>query len=309
MSLTAHLDAITALPEEYRCETPPPPKSVKIELTSRCNFKCSFCARNTRKTAPGDMDIHLFRRLSHEMRGLGVEELGLFYLGESFLAPDLLADAIFFAKYNSGFPYVFLTTNGSESTPDRVHECMDNGLDSLKFSLNWSTPEQFSEVTGVKASLFDKIAENIKAARSIRDENGYRTKLYGSYIQYDGEQAERMAARIAELEPYLDEVYALPLYNQAASVENPDWSFSQGNRGRIGALREPLPCWSIFTEGHVTHDGRMSACCFDHDGRFVMGDLTKQSFMEAWHSQKFQELRRAHLARNVVETVCETCVA
>jgi mRNA-degrading endonuclease toxin of MazEF toxin-antitoxin module len=46
-----------------------------------------------------------------------------------------------------------------------------------------------------------------------------------------------------------------------------------GNQGRVGALRKPLPCWSLFTEGHVTHDGRLSACCFDHDGRFEMGDL------------------------------------
>jgi len=25
-----------------------------------------------------------------------------------------------------------------------------------------------------------------------------------------------------------------------------------GNQGRVGALREPLPCWSAFTEGHIT---------------------------------------------------------
>ena len=308
MSLTQHLDAITALSDEYRTETPPAPKSVKIELTSRCNFKCSFCARNIRKQPPADMDWKLYTRLVLEMREIGVQELGLFYLGESFLSEDL-PQAIWFAKHRAKFPYVFLTTNGSVSTPDRVQLCMGNGLDSLKFSLNWADKEQFTEVTGVKPSMFDHVAHNIKAARQIRDDYGFPTKLYGSYIQYDGEQAERMKARVDELAPYLDEVYALPLYNQGASVENPDWTFSQGNRGRIGALRDPLPCWSIFTEGHIAHDGRMSACCFDHDGRFTMGDLTEQSFMEAWHSEKFQALRRAHLARDVTGTVCEKCVA
>ena len=64
-------------------------------------------------------------------------------------------------------------------------------------------------------------------------------------------------------------------------------------------LRKPLPCWSLFTEGHVTYDGRVSACCFDHDGRFDMGDLTRQSFIEAWNGERFQALRRANLAEDV----------
>ena len=33
-------------------------------------------------------------------------------------------------------------------------------------------------------------------------------------------------------------------------------------------MRDPVPCWSLFTEARVTHDGHLSACCFDHAGRF-----------------------------------------
>ena len=83
----------------------------------------------------------------------------------------------------------------------------------------------------------------------------------------------------------------------------------QGNRGRAAALRDPLPCWSIFTEGHISFDGRLSACCFDHDQRFSMGDLTRVPFMQAWNSPAFQSLRAAHLRRDVRGTICEQCVA
>ncbi|MGH6660749.1 MAG: SPASM domain-containing protein, partial [Rhodospirillales bacterium] len=65
----------------------------------------------------------------------------------------------------------------------------------------------------------------------------------------------------------------------------------------------------LFTEARVTHDGFLSACCFDHDGRFRMGDLKSQPFMEAWKSAKFQELRRAHLSGDVRDTVCARCVS
>jgi hypothetical protein len=40
-----------------------------------------------------------------------------------------------------------------------------------------------------------------------------------------------------------------------------------------------------------------------------MGDLTRQSFAEAWRSAAFQRLRAANLAEDVRGTVCEKCIA
>jgi hypothetical protein len=189
---------------------------------------------------------------------------------------------------------------------------MKAGLDSLKFSLNYSDPRQFQAITRTSPRHFHEILDNLKAARVIRDRGGYRTGLYASYILYDGEQGERMKSVVAEVSPHVDQIYALPLYSQASlandKVRKAGWTPGPGNRGRADALREPLPCWAVFTEGHVTWDGKLSACCFDHDGRFHMGDLTRTSFAEAWVSQDFQSLRQAHLKGDVTGTVCESCI-
>ncbi|MBP11788.1 MAG: hypothetical protein CL397_15395 [Acidiferrobacteraceae bacterium] len=48
---------------------------------------------------------------------------------------------------------------------------------------------------------------------------------------------------------------------------------------------------------------------FDHDGRFDMGVLKKKSFIDAWHSEKFQDLRAANLVKKVTGTPCEQCIA
>ncbi|MHA1538359.1 MAG: radical SAM/SPASM domain-containing protein, partial [Alphaproteobacteria bacterium] len=251
------------------------------------------------------------KRLLVEMREAGVEEIGLFYLGESFMV-RWLAEAISFAR-SIGFPYIFLTTNGSLSGPEAVEECMEAGLDSLKFSLNYADREQFHEIARVKPELFDTMIANIKAAHKIRQAKNYKTGLYASYILYDGEQGERMDEIVEQIRPFVDEIYALPLYNQADLVAqdalDQGWAITAGNRGRIGALRDPIPCWALFTEGHITWDGKLSACCFDHDGRFHMGDLKEKSFMQAWTSEPFQALRSAHLGGAVGGTVCEHCVA
>lgn len=304
------LDHLTSIPPEYRLVAPPAPPSVKMELTARCNYACEFCATRSKLRTKGDMEFNEFVRIATELHACGVKELGLFYLGESFLVP-WLPDAIKQAKRHIGFDYVFLTTNGSLATPDRVDACMAAGLDSLKFSLNWADAQQFEDVAGVKPSLFMKATVNILEARRVRDAGGYACKLYGSHIAYDGDQAARMAAYLQHVGPALDHVYTLPLFTQAALIsaaDAPDWRFSVGNQGRADCMRPPVPCWALFTEGHISWDSKLAACCFDHDGRFEMADLTRQSFMDAWHSEKFTALRRAHLGGDVSGTVCAPCI-
>ena len=312
-SITERIDRITLLEDAYRSPTPPVPRSVKIELTARCDFQCFFCASSMRLRDKADIDPALYRRLLKEMRELGVEEIGLFYLGESFLC-RWLPEAIRFAKRECGYPYVFLTTNGRMATPERMRECIEAGLDSLKFSFNFADAEQFMQVTNVRAIDFYRVEDNLRAARQVRDEiaaaGGHFCGLYASSIRYDDAQLGKMQAAVQRIVPYVDEHYWLPLYGQAGLTSGARGTVpTAGNQGRIGALRKPLPCWSLFTEGHITWDGRLSACCFDHDGRFDMGELTRASFLQAWHGERFQRLRRANLAEDVRGTACEKCIA
>jgi len=312
-TITQRIDAITGIPPRYATLAPPAPRSVKIELTARCDFACFFCASSDRLRAKADMDRRFFERIVKEMREAGVEELGLFYLGESFLV-DWLPEAIAYAKNVCGYPYVFLTTNGRLATPERVEACLRAGLDSLKFSYNNADAEQFHQITRVKPGEFYIVRDNLLAVRAIRDrvqaETGHRCGIYASSIRFDGEQQERMEAAVAEIREAVDEHYWLPLYGQAGLTAGAGGTMPvAGNLGRLEALRDPLPCWSLFTEGHITFDATLSACCFDHDGRFNMGDLTKLSFMEAWHSPAFQTLRRANLAKDVTGTQCAECIA
>ncbi len=310
-TITSRIDAITRIPVRYLAENLPAPRSVKIELTSQCNYRCGFCAHRLRMKTRGEMDRAFFERVVGEMVDAGVEELGLFYIGESFMC-DWLPEAIRFAK-ERGIKYAFLTTNGSLATPERVEACMRAGLDSLKFSMNSADEEQFVEIAAVKAKLFRDSIANLKAAKGVRDAGGYSCGLYASSIQYDGAQQERMLKLVSEIKPFVDEHYWLPLYSMGSVATQREEELGYrpiaGNQGRIGALREPLPCWSAFTEGHITHDGKLSACCFDAGDKWVMADLNAMPFMAGWNSDSFVKLRAAHLRKDVKGTICESCVA
>jgi MoaA/NifB/PqqE/SkfB family radical SAM enzyme len=313
--ITDRIDNITRIPAERLKALLPAPKSVKIEISPRCNYRCGFCALRAREVQPKwDMDFGLFRRLTREMREAGVEELGVFYLGESFMNPRLLVDCIAWAKRELGFPYVFLTSNASMAFPEAVEECMKAGLDSLKWSINAADEEQFERIMGVSGRLFHRALDNLKAAWAVRQARGYRTGLYASSIRYDGEQQEKMEQLLAEhVRPYVDEHYWLPLYSMGSFATQRERELGYrpiaGNQGRLEALRAPLPCWSAFTEGHVTAEGKLSACCFDATARWTMGNLAEVAFMQAWNSAPFAALREAHLRKDVRGTVCEQCVA
>jgi MoaA/NifB/PqqE/SkfB family radical SAM enzyme len=261
-----------------------------------------------------DMDLDFFKGITKEMFEAGVEEIGLFYLGESLMAPELTVQACQWLKWELGMPYVFLTTNGSLACERTIHALMNAGLDSLKFSINAADMDQFAEVMGVKPKLYEQSLKNLKRAYEIRERCKYQTKIYASSIKYDGEQQERMESLVRErVEPFVDEHYWLPLYSMGSVATEREAELgyrpTAGNQGRIGGLVKPLPCWSAFTEGHVRSDGLVSLCCFDADGRFQVGDLHKDDWMTIWHNDAFTRIREAHLKEDLTGTVCEECVA
>ena len=302
------IDAITAIPLAYRNEYLPAPKSCKIEITANCNYKCKFCVKAIQPDN-SNMERALYSRLIRELRDAGVEELGLFYIGESFTC-RWLPEAIKEAK-DIGFPYVFLTTNGSVATPQRVFDCMKAGLDSLKFSINFQDAAQLADVAQVPGTAWLKAINNLKSARAIRDENDFKCGLYASSIAFDGEQGEKMREVMDDIEPYVDEAYWLPLYGMSGASKAAGWKPKPGNPGRLEKMRDPLPCWAVFTEAHITASGKLAACCFGtgSDGDLVMADLTKVSFKAGWNSPEFRALRKAHLAKDVSKTACATCAA
>lgn len=327
MDITQKIDAVTQIGDE-RIKAggfQPVPKSVKIEITARCNLRCKYCALRTRKSTPQkDMDFDVFKAITTDMKDAGVKEIGLFYLGESFMKPDLLVDCARWCKQELGFDWVFLTSNGTTAYPSVVKSLMEAGLDSLKWSLNSWCAKQFTEITGGPAAMFDSIANNVQDAYKVRKEGGFKTLLSASSILYDGVQVANIRRYLYErINGFIDKHYWLPVYQMAMYPEevkkNLGYVPTMANTGRIEEKtmmpnRNPLPCWAVFTEGHVRVDGGLSACCFDCDGTFDMGRLDGGNFMEEWNSDKFQKLRETHIETitkgpNVLlDTPCKVCV-
>ena len=327
MSILDRLDQVQSLAGRLTAVAPIP-SSLKIETTTNCNHDCSYCSRQYRDRKHGNMSWGFYTRILKEAWDAGVKQVGLFFLGEPFLIKNI-EEWVAEAK-GHGF-FVFLTTNGTAPTPDRIEAVMKAGLDSLKFSCNYCDAEQFAQIARVNPKLFWRIEHNIEEARKIRDCGSYRCELSASSIMYSGEQQERMREYMERIGKHVDVTYTNCFYAMSVNAGEIEaatgYKPNAGNPGRLRlidgewrGIREPVPCWSAW-EGHLgmgdwdedLQDYRyhLSACCFDGSGEWNMGDLNGphgMSFVEAWNSPKFVELRQKHIDKNVRGTVCEECI-
>lgn len=330
MDITSRIDGVTRIGEE-RIKAggiQPPPKSVKIEITARCNLRCKFCAVRTRNTPVlADMEYDYFQAITEDMKNAGVEEIGLFYLGESFMAPGLLRKCTEWCKKKLEFDWVFLTSNAVNAKPEYVEAVMEAGLDSLKWSVNYASFEDFRRITGGSYRQYEMALDNIAEAWDIKDKGKYQTLLSASSILYDYNEdfiANTRRFLHWHIDAWVDRHYWLPLYQMSMYkeeiIKSLGYTPTAGNMGRLDddtlmPTRPSLPCWSAFTEGHVRVDGGLSACCFGADDKFDMGKLDGKNFMKEWNSGKFQKLREAQL-KTMTEgtealkgTPCRVCVA
>ena len=55
-------------------------------------------------------------------------------------------------------------------------------------------------------------------------------------------------------------------------------------------------------------DGRVTVCCFDYDGKYVVGDLKKETLEEIWNNKKMRLIRRQFKKGKINENpLCKDC--
>jgi radical SAM protein with 4Fe4S-binding SPASM domain len=52
------------------------------------------------------------------------------------------------------------------------------------------------------------------------------------------------------------------------------------------------PCMDVYRALFVYYTGEVVPCCYDLDGKAIVGNLTNQSLREVWDSETFVDLRR-----------------
>ena len=139
------------------------PRSLWIELTSKCPFDCVFCSRSTLRGAGEHMSFALYRSLIAQLRE--PEVIRLNYSGESTHHPRII-EAIELAAATGAS--VELVT-ALASLPHRlIGPLVESGLGRLSISLHTMDAAQFSAI--YRHASFDALRERLEALGHMREQ-------------------------------------------------------------------------------------------------------------------------------------------
>jgi len=121
----------------------PPPRKISIELTNRCNLRCTMCCFHSKKVkdiaekrAIGDMDFDLFRKIVEEASTFYPKpKLKLNWAGEFLLYPHF-REALMLLKKMGLSQFCFLSTNGNLLSSEVADELIKSFEGKINISLD-----------------------------------------------------------------------------------------------------------------------------------------------------------------------------
>jgi GTP 3',8-cyclase len=272
-----------------------PVHDLRISVTDRCNFRCSYCMPLDKYEWIDKKEILTFEeitRLATLFVGLGVEKIRL--TGGEPLVRQNLDRLVGKLSPIQGLNDLCLTTNGA-LLGEKIHALKLAGLRRINVSLDSLDPDKFRQIT--KRGDLDKVLEGIFAAKShglhpiklnaviergVNDEDILPlvefSRQHGfamRFIEYmdvgnaNNWTSEKLVPK-NEMIAKIHSRYPLKEVGRAqGSAPSVDYEFvdGQGDIGVIASVTEPF-C-SSCTRVRITADGKIVTCLFSETGHDV----------------------------------------
>ena len=273
-----------------------PKRNLLIEVTNYCNNKCLFCANRKMTRKKQFIDKKIVAKVLKECYNLGSMEVGFYATGEPLINNNL-EEYVMLAK-KIGYKYVYITTNGILANKERIEKLFQNGLDSIKFSINALNKEKYKLIHGT--DKFNLVIKNLENTYTLKEEKYPNKKVSVSYImtKYTLEPKEKIKNFFKSIS---DEVIVNMARNQGGLIKEIDYLVDDSDNIKP-------PCFYVFNSVNITCEGYMTACCMDFQNYLAYADINKISVKEAWYCDLITNLRKMHLQNSTNNTICSNCI-
>ena len=280
------------------------PKNCLIELTNACNHECIFCNSPRMKRSINSLDKKVYERFTKDSVKYGMEEIGLYATGEPFLTKDI--DWFISTAKKNGIKRVYVTTNGSLANLKKVQSAYKNGLDSIKFSINSSTKENYILVHG--KDDFEKVKKNISDIWTWKESEKINLEMLGSFIYTDKTKNEIKIFKNT-FDKYLSASMIIPAGTQGGRFNKDIKQISSPANDKKN-LDKISPCSFLWDRIILTCEGYITACAVDYELDLVYANYkdSKSSISEIWNNEIIKLLRKKHLEKKLDNLVCKNCL-
>jgi len=143
-----------------------------LQVTNRCNMKCSFCDFWPNGVSPRDeLSVGEFRDLSRQLTGLGRFLVSL-EGGEPFVRPDLVEIVRAFSEHH--VPVLF--TNGWYVTEENARALFDAGLAQIGVSLDYADARRH-DAKRVLPGAFERVWNAVELLKAAAPHGGKQVHI------------------------------------------------------------------------------------------------------------------------------------
>lgn len=234
------------------------------------------------------MDRDLFEHILKQLHGREIKKFTIQGYGEPLLDKNF-CHFVRRVKQELDCP-TFTVSNGSIITPELAQEMVDSGLDKIKISFYGTNKAEYEAVH--RKLSYEKTVEGIEALiaakRAARSKMIIRLQYIGKwwkFLPFAWQWATKVRIGYNTLHNYGD---------------GREYNSTQGTPKPCPILSEPIL--------QILWTGEVVPCCYDFDGKMILGDLRTQTIEEVWEGERYQAIRAAHVSGDFREwPVCVTC--
>lgn len=285
------------------------PSTVQLQTIDRCNAACIMCPYSAvEKPGPARvMEDALYRHILEGIRKAGAISRVLLMLQNEPMLDRQFADRVRLAKQILGpGSRVSTVTNGSPLTPANIEALDACGIDHVSVSIDAATGETFAKVR--RGLSFPRVVEQTLAL--VRRLGPARVGVkFLRQVENAGEEKQviafwrRHGVPVTVTEP-TNRAGSLSAYD---NVRTPHPTLLKSLAYPILNRLVPV-CPLPFSSMNILWDGHTILCCHDWGPRDYTGDLSRESFQEAWNGEKANHYRHLLWTRQTGESaVCSDC--
>lgn len=142
------------------------PITIDMALTRNCNYACHFCYAMLQENNRVVITQEAITRFIDDCAEIGVKAISLVSDGESTLSPQLIHTITY--GHAKGLDMA-LGTNGYLLDEARLKAILP-ALTYLRVNFTGGERKRYAELMGVKEEFFDRVCDNIRTMRRIKDE-------------------------------------------------------------------------------------------------------------------------------------------
>jgi len=273
--------------------------NVIIETTNICNARCVMCPHIKMKREKEVMRDGTFDLIIKKLKSEKINPLAIILNGFGDpLTDQKIFDRVRIIKKKFPKTIVKFYSNLGLADDKVIEKIISSGLDEINISFNGYDKESYEKTMKIDyqktlGNLERLIAEKNKAQSLLK------IRISMALVSHNAGNEKKF---IKFWRDKVDSVSVNKVHTYSNSIED------VSGKNKINFKKLAYPCKYLWNTIIFGTRGDIYLCCLDYEGRYNFGNISENSILNIFYSERFNNIREKHL-KNEVKSIamCSAC--